>query len=154
MRYLLIDHVTDYHSGGFIRGVKNITMSEDFLAFHFPKNPVMPGALLLEALVQLSGWLEAKSSDFRRWVLLRRITKAAFYGFALPGDQVLLEVQAQGVSISGVNTYKGTGHVGGKKKVTAIFEVDIVPLSRIGEAHELAHLFRILTRDSGFSKDE
>ena len=65
MRYLLIDHITEWKSGEFMKGVKNVAMSEDFLEFHFPKNPIMPGVLLLEALTQMAGWLEAASSDFR-----------------------------------------------------------------------------------------
>ena len=56
MRYLLIDHITEWKSGESIMGVKNVAMSEDFLEFHFPKNPIMPGILLLEGLVQLAGW--------------------------------------------------------------------------------------------------
>ena len=47
MRFLLIDQITAYAPENFIKGIKNITMSEDFLEFHFPKNPVMPGVMLL-----------------------------------------------------------------------------------------------------------
>ena len=68
MRYLLVDRIIALDPGNNITGVKNVAMSEDFLEFHFPKNPIMPGIMLLEALVQLSGWLEAASSDFREMV--------------------------------------------------------------------------------------
>ena len=93
MRYLFIDHITEWKSGELIKGIKSIAMSEDFLEFHFPKNPIMPGVLLLEALAQLTGWLEAASSDFKNWFLINKVRKSSFYGFALPGDQVELEVQ-------------------------------------------------------------
>ncbi len=93
MRYLLIDHITEYKPGESIKGIKNVAMSEDFLEFHFPKNPIMPGVMLLEALIQLTGWLEAASSDFKNWFLVTKVIKSNFYGFAFPGDQVELEVQ-------------------------------------------------------------
>lgn len=92
MRYMLVDRVADWEPGERITGVKNVAMSEDFLEFHFPKNPIMPGIMLLEALVQLAGWLEAASSDFEKWFLLSKVIKCNFYGFVLPGDQVNLKV--------------------------------------------------------------
>ncbi len=55
MRYLLIDRITEWKAGQKIKGVKNVAMTEDFLEWHFPKNPVMPGVLLIEAFAQLSG---------------------------------------------------------------------------------------------------
>ncbi|HBD06910.1 MAG TPA: beta-hydroxyacyl-ACP dehydratase, partial [Syntrophobacteraceae bacterium] len=64
MRYLLVDRITDWKAGESITGIKNVAMSEDFLEFHFAGNPVMPGVLALEALMQLTGWLEAASSEF------------------------------------------------------------------------------------------
>ena len=67
MRYLLIDYITEWEPGTKIKGIKNVAMSEDFLEYHFPKNPIMPGVLLLEAIAQLTGWLEAASSDFKNW---------------------------------------------------------------------------------------
>ncbi|MGC9195377.1 MAG: hypothetical protein ACP5IL_07980, partial [Syntrophobacteraceae bacterium] len=92
MRYLLVDRVTTVESGRAIEGVKSVAMSEDFLEFHFLKNPIMPGIMLLEALVQLTGWLEAVSSDFKKWFLVSRVLKCGFYGFVIPGDRVELSV--------------------------------------------------------------
>lgn len=154
MRYLLIDHIIDYNPGEYIKGIKNVAMSEDFLEFHFPKNPIMPGVLLLEALTQLTGWLEALSSDFKKWFLISRVKKSNFYGFALPGDQVELEVKmlSKGSSTSGslsdtnINTYRGIGLVKGKKKITAEFEGNIVSLDEIEDAEEHKNYFKILTR--------
>ena len=50
MRYLLVDHITGVEPDKSIRGVKNVAMTEDFLEFHFPRNPIMPGVMVLEAL--------------------------------------------------------------------------------------------------------
>ncbi len=146
MRYLLIDHITEYKSGELIRGIKNVAMSEDFLEFHFPKNPIMPGVLLLEAMVQLTGWLEAVSSDFESWFLIKNVRRCKFYGFALPGDQVKLEVEH--LEGNGDNrVYSGTGTVNEKKKLMAEFEGEIIPFSDIEDVDEQRSFFKLLTRD-------
>ncbi|MBI5098706.1 MAG: beta-hydroxyacyl-ACP dehydratase [Nitrospirae bacterium] len=148
MRYFLIDHITEWKSGEFIKGVKSVAMSEDFLEFHFPKNPIMPGVLLLEALTQLTGWLEAASSDFRNWFLISKVRKSNFYSFALPGDQVELEVQLISPGENpNLKVYRGTGLVKGKKKIVAEFEGEIVPVAEIEDPDEQRRFFQVLTRE-------
>jgi len=146
MRYLLIDHITEYKQGELIKGVKNVAMSEDFLEFHFPKNPIMPGVMLLEALTQLTGWLEAVSSDFKNWFLISKVKKSSFYGFAFPGDQVELEVKVLPKDSGKGNVYQGIGMVNGKKKILAEFEGEIIPLSDIEDEEEQRQFFLRLTR--------
>ena len=148
MRYLLIDHITEYKQGEFIKGVKNVAMSEDFLEFHFPQNPIMPGVMLLEALTQLTGWLEAVSSDFKDWFLISKVKKSSFYGFALPGDQVELEVKALAKDSGEGKVYQGIGMVNGKKKILAEFEGEIIPLSDIEDEEEQRQFFQRLTRET------
>jgi 3-hydroxyacyl-[acyl-carrier-protein] dehydratase len=147
MRYLLIDHITEYKSGELIRGVKNVAMSEDFLEFHFPKNPIMPGVMLLESLAQLAGWLEAASSDFTSWFLINKVRKSNFYGFALPGDQVELEVRNISDKETDIRVYSGVGTVHGKKKIRTEFEGEIVPLSEIEDVSDQKRFFQLLTRE-------
>ena len=149
MRYLLVDHITGVQGRTLIRGIKNIAMSEEFLSFHFPENPVMPGALLLEALVQLAGWLEAESSRFKSWILLRRVGRCRYYGFARPGDQVSLEVTSLPSTDSDVRGYKGIGSGKGKKLIHAEFKGILYPLSTLHDPVSARHFFQILTRDRG-----
>src|SRR5262245_5574034 len=146
MRYLLVDRILEWQPGSSIRGVKGVAMSEDFLEFHFPKNPVMPGLLLLEAMVQLAGWLEAASSDFSNWVLLQKVDRCMFYGFTLPGDSVDLQVQASAGAAAATKSFGGTCSVNGKKKVVAEFTGAIVSLDHIEEVEEQKKFFQILTR--------
>jgi 3-hydroxyacyl-[acyl-carrier-protein] dehydratase len=150
MRYLLLDRIVELHPGESIRGVKNVAMSEDVLEFHFPKNPIMPGVLLLESLVQLTGWLEAASSDFSQWFLISRVQKCNFYGFVLPGDQVELEVKILSRSDDGLKVYGATGKVEGKRKIKAQFEGNLVALEDIEDAEEQRRFFKVLRREVDF----
>ncbi|MBI5380188.1 MAG: beta-hydroxyacyl-ACP dehydratase [Nitrospirae bacterium] len=146
MRYLMVDRILEWEAGRGIKGVKNVAMSEDVLEFHFPGNPIMPGVLLLEAMVQLAGWIEAASTDFQRWFLLQRIPRCHFYGFALPGDQVEFEIKALESPDASSKKFEGIGTVNGKKKIVAEFEGESVLLEDLESATEQRRLFEILTR--------
>jgi len=146
MRYLLIDRITEWKTDQKIKGVKNVAMTEDFLEWHFPKNPVMPGVLLIEAFAQLTGWLEAVSSDFRNWFLISKVRQCKFYGFALPGDQVELDVERLAESGADQKVYSGVGKVEGKKKIAIEFEGEVIPFQDIEELEEQKGFFKVLTR--------
>jgi 3-hydroxyacyl-[acyl-carrier-protein] dehydratase len=145
MRYLLIDRITQWKPGERITGIKNVAMTEDFLEFHFPRNPIMPGVLLLEAMAQLTGWLEAASSDFRSWFVLTKVIKSRFYGFALPGDRVELEVKLLPATEE-LRKYSGIGTVEGKRKITVEFEGETIPFDDLEDIDEQRRFFKILTR--------
>jgi 3-hydroxyacyl-[acyl-carrier-protein] dehydratase len=146
MRYLLVDRILEWKTGEQMAGVKNVAMTEDFLEFHFPRNPIMPGVLLLEALVQLAGWLEAASSDFQRWFLPRSVRKCMFYGFAHPGDTVELEVRAQAAQGPSRRSFEGVCSVLRAKRVVAEFEGETVPLADIEDPADQRRAFQLLTR--------
>lgn len=150
MRYLLVDQITGVEPGKSIAGVKNVAMSEDFFEFHFPKNPIMPGIMLLEALVQLAGWLEAASSDFAKWFLVSRVLKCNFYGFVLPGDQVGLSISVSPAPGHDLMVYGGVGEVNGKRKIKAEFSGNLVSLKSIEEIEGQKHLFNVLSRKLKF----
>ncbi len=149
MRYLLIDHITEWKPGESIRGIKNVAMSEDFLEFHFPGTPIMPGVMLLEAISQLTGWLVAASSDFKEWFLIGRVLKCGFYGFALPGDKVEFTVSKISSGSEESLTFAAVGMVEGKKKIAAEFGGSLTPLSELENPEEQRRFFSILTRQTG-----
>ena len=94
MRFLLIDRIDEIRPGEFARGVKNVTMSEDFMQDHFPGLPIFPGTFTIESMAQLGGGLaesayETEGEQPRR-ALLAKIDKAKFYEPCRPGDQLEL----------------------------------------------------------------
>ncbi|MBF0464034.1 MAG: beta-hydroxyacyl-ACP dehydratase [Nitrospirae bacterium] len=147
MRFLLIDRIVEVIPGKSIKGIKNVAMSEDFLEFHFPRNPVMPGVMLIESFVQLAGWLVGATSEFKEWFLPEQIEKAKFYSFALAGDQVELEVTLTNRDENGRLTFSATGQVLGKKKVTTVFSGTTVELDQLETPSDIEHMYKVLRRD-------
>jgi len=150
MRFLLVDRVLGWERDGAIRGLKCVAMSEDFLEYHFPGNPIMPGALLLEAMVQLAGWSEAAASDFGRWFLLDRVRRCAFYGFAFPGDRLEFAVQPVEDLGGGRRAFRGVGTVGGNRRVAAEFEGELVDLAELEDPEAQRGAFARLMREGSF----
>jgi 3-hydroxyacyl-[acyl-carrier-protein] dehydratase len=106
----------------------------------------MPGVLLIEAFAQLTGWLEAASSDFKSWFLITKVRQCKFYGFALPGDQVELDVERLTELGADKKVYSGVGKVEGKKNISIEFEGDVIPFQDIEELDEQKRFFKVLTR--------
>ncbi len=92
--FLLIDRVTECDPKVRLLGYKNVSFNEPFFQGHFPKNPIFPGVLMLEALAQSTALLTALSDDqFGEGTtyFLAGIDKARFKKQVVPGDQLMLE---------------------------------------------------------------
>ncbi|EPA0827740.1 3-hydroxyacyl-ACP dehydratase FabZ [Enterococcus hirae] len=82
-----IDYVDTLEPGKKIVATKNVTINEDFFQGHFPDNPVMPGALILETLAQAGSILILKSEEFLgKRAYIGGINKAKFRQKVVPGD--------------------------------------------------------------------
>jgi 3-hydroxyacyl-[acyl-carrier-protein] dehydratase len=106
MRYLLIDRITALEPPELARAVKCVSLSDDVFAHHFPGHPVMPGALIVEALAQLGGvLLEAtvrqQGQSEERHALLTIIERAKFRRLVRPGDRLHLEARVVRASEDG-----------------------------------------------------
>ena len=55
--FLLVDRVVELEPGERIVAYKNITANEEVFNGHFPKAPIFPGVMIIEALAQASGIL-------------------------------------------------------------------------------------------------
>ncbi len=95
--FLLIDGVTDLEPGKSIVGFKNVTINEPFFQGHFPKYPVMPGVLILEALAQAAGLLTFKSvgaaPSENTMLFYAGIDNARFRRQVMPGDVLTLKAE-------------------------------------------------------------
>ena len=94
--FLLIDRVIDLVPSKKIVALKNVTINEPFFQGHFPKNPVMPGVLIIEAMGQAGGILAAESLPEEKQgalILFMGMDKVKFRKPVVPGDQLIFEVQ-------------------------------------------------------------
>jgi 3-hydroxyacyl-[acyl-carrier-protein] dehydratase len=119
MRFSLVDKITSLEPGRSITAVKNLSLAEEYLADHFPGFPVMPGVLMLEAMVQAGAWLVRATDDFAESTILLKSAKAVkFNSFVTPGNCLTIDVNLQKTS-DGEVTLKGKGTVDGRSTVSA-----------------------------------
>lgn len=93
--FLFVDKVLNMDDRKIV-GVKNITFNEEFFQGHFPKNPVMPGVLIIEALAQTGGILISRKLKEKRentFFYFAGINNVKFRKPVLPGDTLLMEVE-------------------------------------------------------------
>ena len=87
MRFTLIDRVTAVRPGERIEAVKTLSRGEEYLGDHFPGFAVMPGVLMVEAMVQASAWLLRVTDDFADATITLAEAKAVkFNSFITPGQ--------------------------------------------------------------------
>lgn len=93
--FLLVDRVLAVDKGKSIVGYKNVSINEPFFTGHFPKKPIMPGVLIVEAMAQLSGILAfvtvERKPDEGVIHYLAGSSKVRFKRPVVPGDQLRLE---------------------------------------------------------------
>lgn len=92
--FLLVDRVLEVIPGERIRALKNVTVNEPFFMGHFPENPVMPGVLIIEGMVQAGALLFSEILPLEKHgdVCFSGIDKARFRKAVIPGDQLIYEV--------------------------------------------------------------
>jgi len=98
MRFLLYDRITHLEKGRCIRGVKGFSLSEEFLRNHYGKIALVPGAMMIEAMAQLLGWLIIYSNDFSLSAVMSLVEEVTVTSTLRPGFQA--EIYGEIVSMS------------------------------------------------------
>jgi 3-hydroxyacyl-[acyl-carrier-protein] dehydratase len=119
MRFYLVDRILELQPPGRIVAVKSLSLAEEYLADHFPAYPVLPGVMMLEALVQTAAWLVRVQTDFEKSLVLLREAQNVRYGnFVRPGGQLVMEVEAIEIG-AGASRFKAVGQCDGQQAVQA-----------------------------------
>jgi len=119
MRFCLIDRIITLEAGKSLTAIKNLTLAEEYLADHFPGFPVMPGVLMVEALVQSGAWLMRHTEDFAfSTILLKQARAVKFNNFVAPGNTLEVKVEIQKWD-GAMCTIQGHGTVNGGTAVNA-----------------------------------
>jgi 3-hydroxyacyl-[acyl-carrier-protein] dehydratase len=94
---VMVDRVTEIVPGERALGHKCVAYNEPWFQGHFPAQPIMPGVLIVEAMVQLGGILAYASDPVDmtgKVVLFLGIDKARFRRPVVPGDRLELSAVA------------------------------------------------------------
>lgn len=153
MRFCLVDRITSIEKGKSLTAIKNLTLAEEYLVDHFPGFPVLPGVLMIEALVQSGAWLLRHDDDFTfSTVLLKQARAVKFNNFVAPGNTLQLKVELQKVdgnlcTVHGQGTVNGGSAVSAKLTLERFNLADKNPEMKASDEYEvrkLKELFKLL----------
>ena len=99
--FLLIDTIEELEAGSRAVGQKCVSMNEPYFQGHFPGNPVMPGALIVEAMAQTGAVAMLSVPQWKgKAAYFAGIDKAKFRRKVIPGD------------VGSPGYQRGSGHCG------------------------------------------
>ena len=93
--FLMIDRVVDVVPDESALGLKNVSINEFYFQGHFPRRPVMPGVLIIEAMAQTAAVLVVKTLGPEmagKLVYFMSVDNCRFRRPVFPGDQLLVHV--------------------------------------------------------------
>lgn len=121
MRFILIDKIVSLEAGKQIKATKSVSLSEEYLADHFPTFPVLPGVLLLEGLIESATWLVRETENFAHsMILLEQARNIKYKSFLAPGAQIEYTVQVKTIE-ENISSFLGFGLSGDERIVEAKF---------------------------------
>jgi len=125
VKFSLIDRVLEHEKGVKLRGLKAVTSAEEYLGDHFPGFPVLPGVMMLEALVQAGRLLAADLEDVEApdRLILSQARNVRYASFVTPGRCLEVEVilkkrEDANLILQGIATVEGQTAVQAKLTLT------------------------------------
>jgi 3-hydroxyacyl-[acyl-carrier-protein] dehydratase len=149
VKFCLVDRIESIEPGKRIVAVKALSLAEEYLADHFPAFPVMPGVLMVEALVQTAAWLVRLERDWScSLVTLERARNVRYGNFVAPGmtlrtDVELLSLEDGLAKVKAVgSTGEGSQTVQGKLELRYRNVADVAPAAPGSDERIIADLKR------------
>ena len=121
--YLLIDIAEEVIPGKCAKGYKKLTIDDWWFEVHFPGDPNMPGALQIEAMVQLGALMVTTLPGNKgKVVYLISANNLKLMKKILPGDR--LDIETELISWKrGMGKCSGAGYVNGEKVSSIDFNI-------------------------------
>lgn len=91
MHFDLIDTVVE-KSNGRVVTIKNVSSAEEYLQDHFPTFPVLPGVMMLEAMVQAGRRMLEDEAAGDSPLVLGKVRALKYGKFVKPGHTLRVEV--------------------------------------------------------------
>lgn len=93
--FLLIDRVVDIVPDVSAVGIKNVSIGEPYFQGHFPRQPVLPGVLIIEAMAQTAAVFVVETLEGAaagKLVYFMSVDDARFRRPVFPGDVLKIHV--------------------------------------------------------------
>ena len=87
-----------------ITTLKCLSLGEEYLADHFPRFPVMPGVLMLQAMTEAGAWLVRATEDFAHSIVtLKEARNIRFADFVQPGSVLTVTAEIMKIDAARCN---------------------------------------------------
>ncbi|HEX2838975.1 MAG TPA: FabA/FabZ family ACP-dehydratase [Phycisphaerales bacterium] len=107
MHFNLVDHVVEVSPTRIVT-LKHVSSAEEYLQDHFPTFPVLPGVMMLEAMVQAARRL-AKEAGSQDRLVLGQVRALKYGAFVAPGSTLRVEIDLHKQLDGGQWEFKGQG---------------------------------------------
>ena len=122
------DRIIDEGQPARLVAIKNVTATEDYFNDHFPRKPILPGVVIMEAQHSLARELVLRQLAERgltdSFPVLCRAEKVKFRLFIQPGDQMALEATVKSFS-DGQCSIATRVTVGGKNAASVLLHFEL-----------------------------
>jgi 3-hydroxyacyl-[acyl-carrier-protein] dehydratase len=119
MHFTFVDRVVELEPGVKITTLKCLSLAEEYLADHFPRFPVMPGVLMVQAMVDAGALLVGATEDFAySMITLKEARNVRFADFVQPGNVLTVTAELQKLDTRDAEL-KTQGTVNGRTAVSA-----------------------------------
>lgn len=102
MHFALIDRILRRDEDSLV-AIKHVSAAEEYLQDHFPSYPVLPGVMMLEAMVQAARALLNTDTPH----VLGKVAALKYGSFVRPGDSILVQATRTRTNEDGSTEFRG-----------------------------------------------